>query len=627
ADATYAVTATSTDTAGNASSASSAFNVTVDTTAPGAPTVVTQTTADLTPTITGTATVGSGETLTVVVSGATYTVTPSGTAWSLDLGTATPTSGSLTALANGNTYHVTATVTDTAGNATSDSTSSELVIDTTDDSPTIIVDGDQTVSTFGLEDGVDAEASDGTDDFVLDNNSSSVPDIYIDAWDAKGDGKAKWKSGKGIEIKDDESGITINFVSELDVDGKDYSHAGAETINGGSVRFYNDDADDAGSNPNIDDIVIGATNDGGTTYEDITSVVITLSNGTTTVYTQDFGSLGGSSLAIDFKSDGRVNIEELPSDATVVVYTASGYTALVIDNDADDKIYVSDVGIGHSTSASIDSNIDVDASATAFTYTYTSGGSSLDGQTIVGTGSTTLQSGGANLVFDVLEDGVIAGVKTAVGGDVVFTLTPVITGTDVIYRLDMFDVIDDPDGASAIGYLFDIDISIVETVSGVDNTVTGGITVGFDQLGTDTTSTSQDGDTTLVASYEAETLIAGTGTDTFQWELADGDATGDVVTDYTRGTDVIDIGDLLSTGIADGDLDEYINVSSDGTDTVIRISSTGDFSDGYQAGSDNVDQVITVSGVDLTNGDTLDTGELTELLKSLYTGIVDPNGP
>ena len=343
--------------------------------------------------------------------------------------------------------------------------------------------------------------------------------------------------------------------------------------------------------------------------------------------TQDFGSLGGSSLAIDFKSDGRVNIEELPSDATVTVYTASGYTALEIDNDANDKIYVSDVGIGHSTSASFDSNINVDASATAFTYTYTSGGSSLDGQTIIGTGSTTLQSGGANLVFDVLDDGVIAGVKTAVGGDVVFTLTPVITGTDVIYRLDMFDVIDDPAGASAIGYLFDIDISIDD---GVTSDISGGITVGFDQLGTDTTSTSQGGDTTLVASYGAETLIAGTGTDTFQWELSDGESAGDVVTDYTRGTDIIDIGDLLSTGIADADLDHYIYVDSDGTDTVIRVSSTGDFSDGYDPGSDTVDQMITVEGVDLTEdagGSALDASELTALLKSLYTGIVDPNGP
>jgi hypothetical protein len=140
---TYSVTATVTNSGSTATSDSTSNELIIDTVAPAAPTVVSQTTNDTTPVITGTigggTTLGSGEVLTVTVSGATYTVTPDSSGnWSLDLGSATPTSGTLTPLANG-TYVVTATVTDAAGNATSDGTSNELIIDTVAPaSPTVV---------------------------------------------------------------------------------------------------------------------------------------------------------------------------------------------------------------------------------------------------------------------------------------------------------------------------------------------------------------------------------------------------------------------------------------------------------------------------------------------------------
>jgi microcystin-dependent protein len=104
---------------------SSLVNATVDTTAPSAPTVNTLSTTSQTPTITGTATVAAGEVLTVAVNGITYTaggadLTLSGTNWTLVI----PSGNALTT----GTYSVTATVTDLAGNSTSDATSAELVI-------------------------------------------------------------------------------------------------------------------------------------------------------------------------------------------------------------------------------------------------------------------------------------------------------------------------------------------------------------------------------------------------------------------------------------------------------------------------------------------------------------------
>ncbi|MFH6981797.1 Ig-like domain-containing protein, partial [Marinoscillum luteum] len=132
---TYSVTATVTDAAGNSTSDATSSELVIDTTAPAtAPTVTAQTTNDTTPTISGTATVGTGETLTVTVNGITYTagdgnlVDNGDGTWSLTI----PAGNALTE----NTYSVTATVTDAAGNSTSDATTGELIVNTSISAPT-----------------------------------------------------------------------------------------------------------------------------------------------------------------------------------------------------------------------------------------------------------------------------------------------------------------------------------------------------------------------------------------------------------------------------------------------------------------------------------------------------------
>ena len=113
-----------TDLAGNVM-ASTSTAITVDNTAPVTPTVNTLTSNDPTPQITGTIGTGStlltGETLSVALNGETYTptVATDGT-WSFTVNT----------LAD-DTYDITATVTDTAGNVSTDTTSNELTVDTT----------------------------------------------------------------------------------------------------------------------------------------------------------------------------------------------------------------------------------------------------------------------------------------------------------------------------------------------------------------------------------------------------------------------------------------------------------------------------------------------------------------
>ena len=125
------VVVTSTDAVGNATSDATTGELTLDTTDPVTPTVTAQTTNDTTPVLTGTAEANS--TVTVVVGGATYEVTatdPAGT-WSVDTETATPVSGTFAPNVNG-TNDVMVSSIDAAGNATSDATTGELTLDTTD---------------------------------------------------------------------------------------------------------------------------------------------------------------------------------------------------------------------------------------------------------------------------------------------------------------------------------------------------------------------------------------------------------------------------------------------------------------------------------------------------------------
>jgi hypothetical protein len=132
-DGTYAITATVTDAAGNATSDPTTNELGIDTVAPTVPTVNALTTNNTKPTLTGTATLLPGEILTVTVNGITFsssrggTFAVTGTNWSLNTATATG-SAVFRNLANG-FYSVSARVTDAAGNATSDTTSNELVVD------------------------------------------------------------------------------------------------------------------------------------------------------------------------------------------------------------------------------------------------------------------------------------------------------------------------------------------------------------------------------------------------------------------------------------------------------------------------------------------------------------------
>lgn len=131
-DNVYNITATTIDTAGNTTEDSTSGELTIDTVAPTAPTVNLLTTNDLTPTITGTATLAAGETLSVTINGASYNNVPTNSnIWNVDTGLLSPDSGALGSFVDGSSYEVVATATDTAGNSATDTSVNEVTIDAT----------------------------------------------------------------------------------------------------------------------------------------------------------------------------------------------------------------------------------------------------------------------------------------------------------------------------------------------------------------------------------------------------------------------------------------------------------------------------------------------------------------
>ena len=147
AEGTYEVVAVASDSLGNQNSDATTNELIIDTTPPVIPTVDLLTSNDSTPFFTGTATVGTGEALVVRVNSVNYFevdphLTVTGTNWSLQI----PVGNEFTA---DGTYDIEATVTDAAGNVSTDATVGEFIFDTVlPDAPTVGHLGNQLYDAF-----------------------------------------------------------------------------------------------------------------------------------------------------------------------------------------------------------------------------------------------------------------------------------------------------------------------------------------------------------------------------------------------------------------------------------------------------------------------------------------------
>ena len=144
------------------------------------------------------------------------------------------------------------------------------------------------------------------------------------------------------------------------------------------------------------------------------------------------------------------------------------------------------------------------------------------------------------------------------------------------------------------------------TGSGSNDTITG--SAGRDRIhggdGNDTISAGTGTDW-MEGGRGNDTLTGGAGSDTFRWQLSDRGLTGqpavDTITDFDvtaarSGGDVLDLRDLLQGEAGVSNLQNYLDFNSANGSTVIRISTTGAFSNGtYSAAA--ADQEIVLQGV------------------------------
>jgi Ca2+-binding RTX toxin-like protein len=136
----------------------------------------------------------------------------------------------------------------------------------------------------------------------------------------------------------------------------------------------------------------------------------------------------------------------------------------------------------------------------------------------------------------------------------------------------------------------------------------------------------QGGNDTLIGGKGDDILIGGAGVNTFVWKQ--GDFGSDVIKDFkapdnstVKGTDKLDLSDLLQgedSLAADSSaaaIAKFLNITTDGKDTVIQVSSTGQFTAATTAttAANTADVHIKVEGVQWSN----------DMIKSLVGGT-DP---
>jgi Ca2+-binding RTX toxin-like protein len=130
---------------------------------------------------------------------------------------------------------------------------------------------------------------------------------------------------------------------------------------------------------------------------------------------------------------------------------------------------------------------------------------------------------------------------------------------------------------------------------------------------------------TLIGGAGNHTLSGGgLGVDVFEWSLADagvkGSPAADLVTDFVAaaqaaGGDVLDLRDILSGenhDIGVGNLASYLHFEKSGADTIIHVSSAGEYAAGFNGAKDV--QSITLQNVDLVSGFANDQQIIADLL-------------
>ncbi|MEP1033150.1 gliding motility-associated C-terminal domain-containing protein [Ekhidna sp.] len=248
---TNEVSVTSEDAAGNSTTDTTTLELVIDVIAPANPTVVSQTTVDTTPVITGTAEAGS--LVEVVVGGATYLIVADASGnWSINTETVTPSSGVFAPNVNG-TNEVIITSTDAAGNSSSDTSTLELIILSGDADGDGVPDSVEDVDGDGDPTNDDSDG-DGTPDYLDGDDDGDGVDTTDEDVDGDGDPSNDDTDGDGTPdyLDDDDDGDGIGTADEdLDADGDSTND---DTDGDGTPDYLDEDDDGDGLNTEEEDV-------------------------------------------------------------------------------------------------------------------------------------------------------------------------------------------------------------------------------------------------------------------------------------------------------------------------------------------------------------------------------------
>ncbi|MCP5014893.1 MAG: hypothetical protein GY938_06355, partial [Ketobacter sp.] len=460
AAATYSVTATASDVAGNTSAASSTLNVTVDTAAPAAPAVTAISndtgsadgiTSDTTLAISGTS--EADALVTVLVGGGSVgTTSANGSgAWSFDY--------TGTALSEGS-YAINATATDLAGNTSAASSTFNVAIDTS--VPNTPVVSGITSDTNNSSDGV---TSDTTLVIYGTSDASANIAVYLDAGligSATADGSGDWTFDyTGTSLSDASYNITA-VASDTAANTSAVSSVFSLTIDSSApaapavTAITSDTGNNSDGVTSDDTLVFSGTAEASAT---ITVFVDAVSVGTAT-------SNGGGAWSYDYSStslgDGSYSITATATDLAGNASALSSVYTVIIDTSTPAAPAIT--GISTDSGAS-------DGVTNDNTLTITGTGEAglvvdlmLDGSTIV---SPTVNGGGvwsADYTGTTLGDGSYT--LTATQSDTAGNVSSVSTGfaLEVDTANPTLDTVSPTDGNTTVGFNNSLVLNFDDTV-------------------------------------------------------------------------------------------------------------------------------------------------------------------
>jgi Ca2+-binding RTX toxin-like protein len=217
---------------------------------------------------------------------------------------------------------------------------------------------------------------------------------------------------------------------------------------------------------------------------------------------------------------------------------------------------------------------------------------------------------------------------SAPGGELITSLV-FEAGAQSAYKIGIASI-------SSVQYSTDINMGLSYNVTDADgDKSTGTINVALDGTklivgtsGVDTltggaandTISGGDGNDTIIGGKGDDVLTGGLGADVFKWNLNDAGVSGspalDVIKDFSLAQgDKLDLRDLLVDDAKGGDnlgnLTEYLHFETDGSNTIVKVSSQGNFTSGAYA---ETDQVIVLEGINLTT-----LGNDAQIIQNLIT--------